>query len=106
MLESIFPKRVQFYNRFYKIKFGSPHIYSFIELKLNFDELFQFFQYYVKKPMSLNKLKQNFLKQGKYFVFPGQIRHLWFSSWKPNINVRYEGYDNLFFFFHKSAFID
>jgi len=108
ILESIYPQRVMSESSLIILKFGKARCHSSVFLRLTWDQFCTFFMFFNKRPPKLNTIFTSYLKQTKYFVFPGFISLLRFPSWDRLLLLSYHCNSNQksSFLFSKSAFFD
>jgi hypothetical protein len=109
MLTSIFPKRCLISSQLIILKYSKIRCHSIIYLKLNLTDYVSTMQYFIKKPTFSNIVINGHVKESKYFVFPGFVKHLRLPRWERFVNVSYNQVSKecLYpFFFYKTSFID
>lgn len=109
VLESVYPKRCSLNTQLIKSKYSKNTIHSRIYLSLTLYEVSLFYQYYTKKPADILKISCYYLKEKKFYSFPGYISMLKFPSWERylnfNLNVNKKNL-NYSFYICKSALLD
>jgi len=108
ILESIYPQRVMSESRLIILKFTKTRCHSSVFLRLSWKQFCSFFMFFNKRPQKLETLFNSYLKQTKYFVFPGFISLLRFPSWDRLLLLSYHCNSNQkgSFLFQKSYFFD
>jgi hypothetical protein len=79
--ESIFPKRCSVRSRIIRTKFSKPRPHTQIFLALSPAEFYTLLPFMYKEPVNIHLVSNAFLKQSRYFCFPGMIRFLNFPNW-------------------------
>jgi len=109
MLSSISTKIPVTNTKIVILKFTKKQSHSIVFLSLNFLELIHILTLYYIKPAPIKKVMTSDLREKKYFLFPGFIKHLRIPSWKRNLNIGYhsENKKNTYWlFFYKTIFFD
>jgi len=109
MLSSIYPKTCQSSSRLILIKYAKNHCISTIFFKLTLQELAPILMFLIKKPIKTNITLNGFIKESKYFTFPGFVKYLRFPSWRNSVSLSYKQdvKKHLYFLlFYKTAYID
>ena len=106
-IESIYPLKAKSMSKIISLKYTKPRCHSVIYLKLDLPLFYEFFPYFIKKPVKISSILNSYQKSTKYFTFPGFTSHLLFPSWKRTAVITFEiPRDNFLFLFQKSAFLD
>lgn len=108
MLSSVFPKRCLMTSKLIIVKYTKTRCHSEIHMKLLFHEFVQTMQFNSINPIPMNTNIHSHIKQSKYFVFPGFIKHLRLPRWEYNVIISYKQVknENLYpLFFHKTSLI-
>lgn len=109
MLSSIYPERCLTNSRLILVKFAKNRCISSVFFKLNFNVFIPFFSLYTKKPVKSNIVLRGFVKESKYFIFPGFIKYLRFPFWNHSVALSYKQTTKkhlYFLLFYKTAYLD
>jgi len=109
MLTSIYPTRCHATSRMILVKFAKNRCISSVFLKFSLEELAPVFSLLMKRPTNLTVARNGFLKESKYFTFPGFVKLLKFPFWEHNVSLslKQSSKNNLYFLlFYKTAYLD
>lgn len=108
IMESIFTKRCLSNSRIIRLRFGKARCHSTISLILTLEEVIPLLQLYIRKPMTIKATINTYLREAKYFSFPGYINQLKFPSWNRYVCLSLNQHNtNLYtFLLYKAAFFD
>lgn len=96
-------------SRLIILKYTKTRCHSIVYLKLSLNEFASTFLYALMKPISPSIVFHGHVREAKYFVFPGFIKHLKLPSWKRHVNLCMNQSSTAhpyLFFFHKTAYLD
>lgn len=108
-LEAIYPKRPTSSSNIIILRYTKSRCHSIIRLTLNLEQFASFFSYFAKKPFTLEKIFNTYIKSTKHFFFPGFISKIQYPKWKRNVLLSFKELaknNQRNFLIHTSAFIN